>query len=160
MRTTTIILMIITATLVMWVPKTDAQDEIYRWVDENGVVHFGDRPDGQGNAERVQIQKDVNSSNPDALESESSASGQQPSTAPSYAQQLRDERAEKRAEATAAREKTEAACEKVRQYVATIEPSTRVMVTKEDGTVTRMDGEVRAQKVAEGKAFLAEHCNN
>jgi hypothetical protein len=159
MRAATIILMISITTFVMWVPETGAQDEIYRWVDENGVVHFGDRPDGQGNAEIVDIQNDVPSDNQDAPLSESSASGQQSDPAPSYAQQVREERAQRRAEAAAVKEQTEAACEKVRQYVATIEPSTRVMVKQEDGTVTRMDGEVRAQKVAEGKAFLAEHCN-
>lgn len=159
MRTATIFLMIFIATFVMWVPQTDAQDEIYRWVDENGVVHFGDRPDSQGNAEIVEVQKDVNSNNQDTPESESSASGQQSDPAPSYAQQVRDERAKKRSQAAAVEEKTEAACERVGQYLATIEPSTRVMVTQEDGTVTRMDGEVRAQKVAESKAFLAEYCN-
>lgn len=159
MRTATVFLMIFIATFVMWIPQTDAQDEIYRWVDENGVVHFGDRPDSQGNAEIVEVQKDVNSNNQDAPAFESSASDQQPDPAPSYAQQIRDERAERRAQAAAVKEKTDAACERVGQYLATIEPSTRVMVTEEDGTVTRMDGEVRAQKVAESKAFLAEHCN-
>ncbi|MDX2418729.1 MAG: DUF4124 domain-containing protein [Xanthomonadales bacterium] len=159
MRTATILLMIFIATLVMWVPETGAQDEIYRWVDENGVVHFGDRPDSQGSAEIVAVQKDVNSNNQDAPQSEPSASGQQPDAAPSYAQQVRDERAERLTKAAAVKKETEAACEKVSQYLAAIEPSTRVMVTGEDGTVTRMDGEVRAQKVAESKAFLAEHCN-
>lgn len=159
MRTATIILMIIIATFVMWAPVTDAQDEIYRWVDENGVVHFGDRPDSQGNAEIVTVQKDVNSNNQDSPASESSASGQQPNPAPSYAQQVREERAQRRAEAAAVKQETEAACEKVSQYLATIEPSNRVMIKNEDGTVSRMDGEVRAQKVAESKTFLAEYCN-
>jgi len=159
MRTATIFLMIFSATFGMWVPAADAQDEIYRWVDKDGVVHFGDRPDSQGSAEIVEIQQDVNSDDSNAPESGSSASAQQPDPAPSYAQQLRDERARKRAEAVAIKEKTDAACEKVRQYLATIEPSTRVMVTQEDGTVTRMDGELRAQKVAESKQFLAENCN-
>lgn len=159
MRTATIFLMIFSATFMLWVPETAAQDEIYRWVDKDGVVHFGDRPDSQGSAEIVEIQQDVNSDDSNVPESGSSASAQQPDPAPSYAQQVRDERAKKRAEAAAINEKTKAACERVSQYLATIEPSTRVMVTQEDGTVTRMDGEVRAQKVAESKAFLAENCD-
>ena len=159
MRAATIIMMITIATFVTWVPESGAQDEIYRWVDENGVVHFGDRPGGQENVEKVEIQNDVPSNSQDAQQSDPYANAKQSDGTPSYAQQVREERAQRRAEATAVREQTEAACEKVSQYLATIEPSTRVMVKQEDGTVTRMDGEVRAQKVAESKAFLAEHCN-
>ena len=44
-RTTTTIL-ILAAALAVCAPAADAQ-QVYRWVDENGVVHFGDRaPEG------------------------------------------------------------------------------------------------------------------
>ncbi len=159
MRISAISTMIFIATFALWVPDSAAKNEVYRWVDENGVIHYGDQVESPANAERVEIQRDLNRENQAAPDPATTVDTQQAEPQPSYAQQLRDERAQKRAEATEVAQETEEACEKVREMVATLEPSNRVMVTGEDGSVSRMDGEVRVQKVAEGKAFLDEYCN-
>ena len=39
----------------MWAPQSAAKGEIYRWVDENGVVHFGDRVHKKNDAEKISI---------------------------------------------------------------------------------------------------------
>jgi glutaredoxin len=36
-----------------------AQGELYRWTDEEGAVHFGDRPPDRRQAEEVQVQPNV-----------------------------------------------------------------------------------------------------
>ncbi|MFZ2542011.1 MAG: DUF4124 domain-containing protein, partial [Gallionella sp.] len=33
-----------------------AQAEIYKWVDKDGKVHYGDKPDKNANAQRVQVE--------------------------------------------------------------------------------------------------------
>jgi hypothetical protein len=160
MRFAAISMMIFFVTFAAWVPDAAAADEIYRWVDENGVVHFGDRSEAQDNAEIVEIQdngRNNSQSTPDPVTADNS---QQPDPQPSYAQQVRDERAQKRAETAASKQQREDACNEVRDIVTKLEPSNRVMVTAEDGTVSRMDGEVRVQKIAEAKAFLDKNCNN
>ena len=37
-----------------------ASAEVYRWVDENGTVHFSDSPNGNGGSEQVEI-REINS---------------------------------------------------------------------------------------------------
>ena len=78
---------------------------------------------------------------------------------PSYAQQLRDERAQQRQEFAEQKKETDALCEQHRGRVQQLEPMTRVMYEKPDGTVTRMDDNDRLEGLNESKTFLAENCN-
>lgn len=154
MRIATILMAVLVFTLVLSATDAIAKDEIYRWVDENGVVHFGDRSDGQAGAEKIKVQEN-RSSGQAASAPVSTDTGQQPS----YAQQRRDERAEKHKEAAEKEQAIAAGCEQRRQLVAQLEPSTRVMVRLEDGTVTRMDDNKRLDTLGEAKAYIAENCD-
>ena len=154
MRITTIYVAALMIALVLSASSAVAKNEVYRWVDENGVVHFSDRADGQANAEQVDIQKSPSSSSLPSSSSVSSNADQQPS----YADQLRNERAEKRREAAEQQRAIAAGCAQRRQLVARLEPSTRVMVEHEDGTVTRMDDNERLETLGEAKAYIAEKC--
>jgi hypothetical protein len=153
MRITTISVAALMIALVLSASNAVAKNEVYRWVDENGVVHFGDRPDGQTNAEQVDIQK-----SPSSSLSSSSPVSTNTDQQPSYADQLRDERAEKRRAAAGQQQAIAAGCVQRRQLVAQLEPSTRVMVEHEDGTVTRMDDNERLETLGEAKAYIAEKC--
>ena len=155
MRIATILMAIFISILVLSATDAIADDEIYRWVDENGVVHFGNRPDGQAGVEKVDIPETrINSSQPAATTASTDTSME-----PSYAQQRRDERAKKHKEAAEKEQAIAAGCAQRRQLVAQLEPSTRVMVTLEDGTVTRMDDNKRLETLAETKAYIAENCD-
>ena len=78
---------------------------------------------------------------------------------PSYAQQLRDERAENRRISADKQREIIDLCERHRQVEATLEPMPRVIVQNEDGSVERMDDNVRLEKLAVSKAFIAENCD-
>jgi len=143
----------------MWAPQSAAQEEVYHWVDENGVVHFGDRAPQQKEAEVISIPQSSGistqpSSDPDPV---NPADAQVPQ--PSVAQQIRDERAEARREREAKAEVIAENCKKARNDISQLEPSPRVNVTHEDGTVTRMDDNDRLETLAKAKDFVAEHCN-
>ena len=154
MRIATILMAVFISILVLSATDAIAEDEIYRWVDENGVVHFGDRPGGHAGVEKIDVpESQINSTQPASATAATDAS--QP---PSRAQQQRDERAEKRKEAAEKEQAIAAGCEQRRQLVAQLEPSTRVMVKSEDGTVTRMDDNVRLETLGEAKAYIAEKC--
>ena len=157
MRIATIFTIILFATLVLLAAQAVANDEIYRWVDENGVVHFGDRPDGQTNSEVIEIKSDPGTSVPAYSAPTATDSSQQE---PSAAQQIRIDRAEKRKEAAEKQEAIAAGCEQRHQLVAQLEPSTRVIVEYEDGTIGRLDDNERLETLAEAKAYIAEKCDN
>ena len=151
MRFATFFMIVFIGIFTVWAPQSAAQDEIYRWVDDKGVVHFGDRPSQQADVEKISIPE--SQPQPSAIQEEA----QNPQ--PNLAQQLREERAEARREREANAEVTAKNCEKARELVSRLEPMTRVMVTHEDGTVTRMDDNDRLEKLGEAKTFIAGNCD-
>ena len=158
MRIATIMLAGLIAALGSLATDAMAAEEIYRWVDENGAVHFGDRPPENAAAEQISIQPE---------QSRETASGSaKPETdefgdpLPNYAQQLRDERAKKRQEQQEQQKITDEACAQRRTIVTQLEPSTRVMIRLEDGTVTRMDDNERLETLDEAKTFIEQNCKD
>ena len=159
MRITVIFFVILTATFVL--PATDAvaKDEIYRWVDENGVVHFGSRAPAQTDAKQISIRQNRDGNTQPSSEPAPADISQQEEPQVSYAQRRRDERAKKRIEAAEKDKLTAAECESNRKIIAELEPATRVMVQQEDGSVIRMDDNDRLEMLAEAKAYVTENCN-
>jgi len=159
MRISTIWMVVLTAAMMLAATDATAKDEVYRWVDDKGVVHFGDQPPQKTNAETIDLR-------------ESDSTGVQPSvnpaasadniyeTEPSYAQQQREARAERRKEAAETREVVDAACRQRREIVAQLEPSPRVMVRGENGEVYRLDDNERLKALNEAKAYIAENCRD
>jgi hypothetical protein len=154
-----ILVLLIVASAILATDAT-AEDEIYRWVDENGVVHFGDRPPANAEADQVSIQTSKISNTAPPSDSNSADPYASSASEPSVAQQLRDARAEKRAEAAEKEKIVAEACAQRRTIVSQLEPSTRVMVQLEDGTVARMDDDVRLETLNEANAYISANCKN
>lgn len=154
MRIAKILVIVFIVTFALMAKDAMAKDTVYRWVDEQGVVHFGDKPTGAAATEIVVIptHQDVAAPEPEK------ASPIQFTEEPSYAQQQRDQRKESREEAAVLREAIEAGCKQRREIVAQLEPSTRVMTQDEDGTIIRMDDNVRLETLAEAKGYIAKKC--
>jgi len=159
MRFSTFFLIIFIATVALWASQSIATDEVYRWVDENGVVHFGDRPPENTAAEQIAIQPGASNDAMAPSETAPAYPDQALTPQPSVAQQIRDERAKKRAETAENEEIVAEACAQRRTLVSQLEPSTRVMVRMEDGEVTRLDDNVRLETLNEAKTYIAENCN-
>ena len=136
-----------------------AKNEVYRWVDENGVVHFGDQPDGNSDAEPVKIDENSNNNITPVTNPPPAPTSEQLEPKPSYAQQQRDEREKRRKEEAEKKEVMTAMCEEQQQLVAGLEPATRVMVEQPDGSVSRMDDNERIERLNAAKTFIAENCN-
>jgi hypothetical protein len=160
MRFATVLVIVFINVFLTWAPDALAEDEIYRWVDENGAVHFGDRPPENGAAESISIPQSSGVSAQTPANSSSNDVEEAGEPQPSLAQQLREERAENRRKKEERDKIVTAACEQRRTLVSQLEPSTRVMVQLEDGTVTRMDDNVRLETLNEAKSYIAENCTN
>ena len=154
MRIATNLFAIVLVTIALLSTNVVAEEKVYRWVDENGVVHFGSRPDSSADAEIVKLKK-----SPVYTETAPVAPSESPGEQePSYAQQQRDERAQKRKEAAEQAKVIEAECDYHRQRLAKLEPMTRVIIQHEDGSVERMDDNERVEKIRESKDFLSGNC--
>lgn len=159
MRAVLLILVVLIVTSPFLASDATAEEEIYRWVDENGVVHFGNQRPANTDAEQVIIEQGISN---DALPSSdpAPANPDQPTTPePSYAQQVREERAQKRAEAAEKNRIMAEACAERQMIVSRLEFTPRINIISEDGTERRMDDNVRVEKVNEAKSFIAENCN-
>ena len=155
---------IILSSALIVLPSTVAGSEVYRWVDEQGVVHFGDRaPEGTQattinvKPNTVELVQPASHANPET--------GAEPpvdgATAPelSYAQQRRQDRTERRKLAAEEASTMEAQCAIMRRQKETVEPSTRVMVNDENGGVRRLDDNERMEALQQANDFLAKNCN-
>lgn len=154
MRIATCFMVIIFAVFAFTPGLTPAEEKIYRWVDENGVVHFGDRAEGNKEAEVIEVEKSPEytaPANEDPIYATKSGE-------PSYAQQKREARAEQSKKAAQEREEIETACESYRNLIARLEPMPRVIIEKEDGSVVRMDDNDRLEKLKVAKDFVAANC--
>ena len=156
MHKATLYTALLMATLMITATDARAADNVYRWVDDQGNVHFSDQPPEKVNAEVVELQPGPAISSQAAEEPASVADAEQPSRA----QQQRDERAEKRKENEERQAALAAGCAQRYELRSQLEPSTRVMVKDiETGEVTRMDDNERLKVLGEAKAYIAENCN-
>jgi hypothetical protein len=126
--------------------------KMYSWTDEDGVVHFTDKPPENREAEVSDIPA---SSQPVG---ESPYSQSQIDNVSVAAQQKRDEIARKNQQAEANRTATEAVCAAKRAEVAQLEPHRRIYYTNEQGETERMDDVARTDRVAAAKAFIQANC--
>ena len=167
-----VFLICMTALLLGVISGNAVANEVFKWTDENGVVHFGDRPPEGQKTQIIDIPQAPRSGNaganssPDEAQpgSDSSAAdatstpGEQDSAPLSLADQRREQIATNREEKREAREETERMCAKHRRRLTQMEPSRRVFYTDEKGQSVRMDDELRISLVEEDKAFIAENC--
>jgi len=132
---------------------------IYRWVDENGTVHFGERPpEGvearpmAGSISMVPVPKSAQPA--PAADGTETAEGE---SLHSIAAQRREERATARATAEADQAQRQVKCQSMQQQLSWAEPNPRVIVQDADGTTRRLDDDERMKLVNEAKDFLANN---
>jgi hypothetical protein len=149
--------------LALMAPVAQAAHEVYRWVDKAGVVHYGDHPPEGVEATLVGVKPNtVQSVNPEPASRK--ATGEEATDAEtgepelSYAEQSRQERAEKRRQAQEEARRLEAECAVMQRQKDWVEPSPRVIVEDEEGNPRRLDDDERLKLLEEAKAFLEENC--
>ena len=126
------------------------QAGVYKWVDEDGQIHFGDQP--QKSAERVKVHKgpeidaatqkridELNNFNDDEKEDDL------------------DAEAQKKAETLRAQYKEY--CEKTRERLATLERGGRLYEVDQAGERTYLTDESRQDKINSAKQDLKDNCD-
>ncbi len=121
--------------------------KFYKWTDENGNIHFGDKAPDKSDAESVHI----NSRAP-------KPSGKAPAK---FGQDDVDEAKEKQAKAEkdakeAARRKTQ--CDAIRNNMRTLNSGVRVAELDDSGERRFIDDDERASRVKETQAKLDKFC--
>ena len=124
---------------------------IYKWTDENGVVHFSDMKPADTDSQNLEVDhrtgfskvaKDDNTT----ASADAAAPGEN-GEAPLSAAQQRFEQAEIRLW-----------CQKHEKRLLEMEPARRVYTYDENGRQVRMDDDTRVALIEESKAYLSENC--
>jgi hypothetical protein len=166
------LLICMTALLLGVISGNAVANEVFKWTDENGVVHFGDRPPEGQKTQIVVVPQAPRSSNawanpsPNDAQPGSDSSAADATKLPdeeeeapmSLADQRREQLAKDRKEKREAGEEMERMCAKHRRRLTQMEPARRVFYTDEKGQSVRMDDDLRIELIEEDKAYIAENC--
>lgn len=140
------------AVCILTIPAFAAAQSVYKWTDENGVIHFGDRKPTGKQSESVSIRTGKGSSS-------NSMSPQQ------KVQQIEDEEAEVKENETLsaadqARQKQRAAnCETARNNLALIGTGSRIKA-QEDGEERYLTPEEIAEKKEQFQEIAEYNCDD
>ncbi|WP_339516128.1 DUF4124 domain-containing protein [Pseudomonas sp. RL_15y_Pfl2_60] len=142
--------MILATSLLLAISSTAMASQVYKWVDAQGVTHFGAQPPQGQQSTEINTAVPTPSGKPAVEE-----------PAPSFNDIADPEQAEidkKVKQEVAAKEaERKQYCTDVRTSLAQIENNPRVRV-EIDGEVRRITEEERQQRIAETKKAISENC--
>jgi predicted outer membrane lipoprotein len=124
-----------------------AAAEIYRWVDENGQAHYGDRPPKGAEVETIRPQHRGFGSVP----------APSPATTPSGDDDIATAGEPVDETERTARIRREQ-CEKGRERLESYRNAARIQLRQEDGGTRDMNPEERVQAIARAEADVAQLC--
>jgi hypothetical protein len=142
------------AVLVLTLVSAVATAEVYKWVDADGNVHYGDRPPATGVVPRsmslpAEPAKDA--------DHEQRSLKQHRLLEAFEAERSERDRAE--AETAAARRKRTQECEKARRDLVGFERASIVYTSDESGARIYMNDEERREAAVEARVWIGEHCD-
>ena len=141
---------ILTSTVLMALSATAMAGQVYKWVDAQGVTHFGSQPPQDQSATSV----NTSAAPPKAAEQEAEPT-------PTFESIADPEQAEfdKKAKAEVAAKEAERKkyCENVRSNLAQLENNPRLRV-EDNGEMRRLGEDERQNRIAEAKAAIADNC--
>lgn len=144
------------AAITVTVSSAAIADEIYKWTDENGNVHYEDRPSGKASEERLQMSY----SRTDRGSVDKRVQALRDSTSERVkAREEADAAAQTAAEERAAAEQQAAKCEEYRGKLKTMLASRRLYREDAAGERVYLDDEARAEARRKAEELIKETCD-
>lgn len=135
--------------LIMYCPNV--LSEVYKWTDENGQTHFGDRPPADKRSDNISSQLDNINISTDLSS---------PELMLKQAEEKEARENEKRQKLKALAKKLPSlseVCTNARRYLSTIEG--RVIFTDENGKEVKVTEQERKDEVLKVKKIISQKCN-
>ena len=144
------------AALVLSVGGTAVAEDIYKWIDEDGNVHYEDRPSGAVSEQRIQMTYNRTSNN--AVQSRVNSfneSQQVRRDAGKAADEEKSATAEKRAE----KEQRQQKCVDTRAQLKRMLEARRLYREDADGERVYLDDDGREEARERAEELITEYCN-
>ena len=145
------------ATLAIALGTAAFADEIYKWTDEDGNVHYEDRPSGAASEERLQFS--YNRTDNSAVQARVQT---QRDTTSSRRQARENAASDKQTaqESRAAAEEKQAQCQSYRSQLKIMLESPRVYREDDAGERNYLDEAARAEARSKAEELIKETCGN
>ena len=145
------------AALAITISTGAVADDIYKWTDENGNVHYEDRPSGDPSEQRLQFS--YNRTNAKAVQGRVQ-SQQDAANTRREAREEADAAERTAADERVAAEQKLAQCESYRAKLKTMLESRRVYRENEAGERTYLDEAQRAEARTKAEELIKKTCGN
>jgi hypothetical protein len=142
------------AMLMLILASSFATAEVYKWVDDQGAVHYGDRPPATATDSRTMTLPPAPTR--DADHDQRSLKQQRLLEAFDAERAERDEAA---AASAAARRESTNKCQKARSDLARIERASIVYTTDESGTRRYMNDEEHREAITQTRRWIDKNCH-
>lgn len=140
--------MLLTGSLLLTLSVSAMASQVYKWVDDKGVTHFGTQPPQGQPATQINTKvPQIRSVAPTSTPSTDSASD---------AQKAIDEKVKQ--DVAAKEDERKKYCEQVRTSLSQLKNNPRIRVTEENGEVRRIDENERQTRIQEAEKAIQEHC--
>ncbi len=124
---------------------------IYKWVDKEGNVHFGDHPvDNNASEVKINSHKGPDPEYQQRLEKQKQYLMD--------GQQARDEKKKQRAEAKKNKKQKNLACQKAKKYLTKLEQHGRLYRGNKDGDRQYLSGSERDEEIAKTRMKVKDKC--
>jgi len=133
---------------------TATAETIYKWVDDQGITHYGDEPPSGTDAQRIEASEEPSSS-------ETERAQQQLETTTERLEERRRERLEERRAAQREqrkREQREKRCQELRQALRNVKRNRNLIKPDGEGGYEAMTEQERQKRVAERRKRLKKQC--
>ena len=128
--------------------------EIYKWVDDEGKVHYSEIPPNKtpkDNIETIKIRDNIDTQRASKKLGDKSKS----------LNERREERKKEKSDVAAKKQQLEenkARCQQAKKHLTSLQ-NPKVTVTEDDGTVRALGEEERQEKIKNGEKMVSEACD-
>lgn len=127
--------------------------EIYKWTDEHGRVHYGERPASK-NTEKVEIKSSPSNHDPGI----SSERQEKQRKLLEVLEEERQEKAQKKEEELKQKREIERECAELNDYYQSLKEVNLVYELDEEGNRNFLSEDQHQQEIAEVEKYLDKHC--
>jgi len=134
---------------------------IYKWVDAEGNVHYGQQKPADGSSEKMDVQQYApRDSSSYKRPGDKSTNDDTDSAASDEADKKKQEpvKPEKKVETAAEKKRRLMACSQARKNLSTMQSVGRVRSKDKDGNVTYMSQTQKEAKMSQAKSLISKHC--
>ena len=127
--------------------------KVYRWVDENGQVHFGSQPPPEQRTQAEQYHVQVQKAAPNAINAP-------PAEASSNDMAGSDEEEKIVLNSGVSEEQSKEYCQNARQFLTTLQGNSSTRFKQEDGSVRPFTAEERQSKEKQALEMMEQFCTS